>query len=165
MSYLSFCLVNANQTFVSHQTKTITCLVRTNAMRGPFVCWQEIIQPEERKKMILCVRNRIENDFKKMKQYYGNENYIQLFIEKRWERERERERSGLKIFLSDMSDHIWLLNTKWLKLNQRWKSLNAICGTWLNYHSNSRYDIHYILFLRTHIYFSMMLKGVLRITT
>ena len=52
-------------------------------MRGPFVCWQEIIQPEERKKMILCVRNRIENDFKKMKQYYGNENYIQLFIEKR----------------------------------------------------------------------------------
>ena len=115
-----------------------------------------------KKKMILCVRNRIENDFKKMKQYYGNENYIQLFIEKRWERERERERSGLKIFLSDMSDHIWLLNTKWLKLNQRWKSLNAICGTWLNYHSNSRYDIHYILFLRTHIYFSMVQTGVVR---
>ena len=49
MSYLSFCLINANQKFVSHQTKTITSLVRTMAMRGPFVYWQEIIQPEERK--------------------------------------------------------------------------------------------------------------------
>ena len=44
--------------------------------------------------MILFIRNKIENDFKKMKQYYGNENYIQLFIEKR-EREREREREAV----------------------------------------------------------------------
>ena len=55
--------------------------------------------------MTLYIRNKIENDFKKMKQYYGNENYIKLFVEER-QRERERERSGLKIFLSDMSDHI-----------------------------------------------------------
>ena len=47
-----------------------------------------------KKKMILFIRNKIENDFKKMKQYYGNENYIQLFIEKR-EREREREREAV----------------------------------------------------------------------
>jgi hypothetical protein len=38
-----------------------------------------------------------------MKQYYGNENYIKSFykIEK-----KEKDRGGLKIFLSDMSDHI-----------------------------------------------------------
>ena len=60
-------------------------------------------QKTEKSFSSLYIRNTVENDSKKMKQYYGNENYIKLFIE---ERERERERSGLKIFLSDMSDHI-----------------------------------------------------------
>ena len=67
-------------------------------MRRPFVCWHEIIQPEERKKFLnLYIRNTVENDFKKMKQYYGNENYIKLFVEER-EREREREKRFENIF-------------------------------------------------------------------
>ena len=46
--------------------------------------------------MSLYIRNTVENDSKKMKQYYGNENYIKLFIEER-ERERERERETEKV--------------------------------------------------------------------
>ena len=62
-------------------------------------------QKKEKSISNLYIRNTVENDFKKMKQYYGNENYIKLFVEERL-CVCERERSGLKIFLSDMSDHI-----------------------------------------------------------
>ena len=55
-------------------------------MRGPFVCWHEFIQPEKRGttfKSINIVYGIVEGDFKTMKQYYGNENYIKLFVEER----------------------------------------------------------------------------------
>ena len=59
-------------------------------MRRPFVCWHEIIQPEERKKFLnLYIRNTVENDFKKMKQYYGNENYTKPFYKEKGERRFE----------------------------------------------------------------------------
>ena len=49
-------------------------------------------QKKEKSISNLYIRNTVENDFKKMKQYYGNENYIKLFVEERATRERERER-------------------------------------------------------------------------
>ena len=78
--------------FLSYQCKPNVCITsnKNNNLFGQDYSYERTIcmltrnHPTRRKKkMILWVRNRIENDFKKMKQYYGNENYIQLFIEKR----------------------------------------------------------------------------------
>ena len=85
------------------------------------------------------------------------------FYRKEIEREREREKRFENIFEWYVRPYL-IVKHEMAQTQPTVKSLNAICGTWLNYHSNSRYDIHYILFLRTHIYFSMMLKGVLRNT-
>ena len=73
---------------------------------------------------------------------------------------RKGERGGLKIFLSDLPDRNILLNTKWIKLIQRWKTLNALCGTQLTWLTlKFGYDIHYILFLECCTYFCVLGLG------